>query len=87
MMRGPLIGRKDFQLPLDKENNLKEGSWKRTKGKRDILCFVEGKGGEGKYGKEINSYVGKGVVHEKKKYVQTRAWKEVVCSKYLKWSS
>jgi hypothetical protein len=48
---------------------------------------VEGKGREGKYGKEINFYVGKGVVHEKKKYVQTRAWKEVVCSKYLKWSS
>jgi hypothetical protein len=48
---------------------------------------VEVKGGEGKYGKEINFYVGKCVVHEKKKYVQTRAWKEVVCSKYLKWSS
>jgi uncharacterized low-complexity protein len=28
---------------------------------------VEGKGGEGKYGKDISSYVGKGVVHEKKK--------------------
>jgi hypothetical protein len=23
----------------------------------------------------------------KEKYVQIRAWKEVVCSKYLKWSS
>ncbi len=55
---------------------------------RGISCvFVEGKGGKGKYGKEINSYVGKDVIHEKKKYVQTRAWKEVVCSKYLKWSS
>jgi hypothetical protein len=86
-MRGPLIGRKDFQLQLDKENNLKEGSWRRTKGERDILCFVERKGGEGKYGKEISSYVGKGVVYEKKKYVKTRAWKEIVCSKYLKWSS
>jgi hypothetical protein len=48
---------------------------------------MEGKGGEGKYGKEISSYVGKGVVHEKKKYVQIKAWKEVVCNKYLKWSS
>jgi hypothetical protein len=86
-MRGPLIGRKDFQLPLDKENNLKEGSSRRTKGERGILCFVERKRGEGKYGKDIGSYVGKGVVHEKKKYVQTRAWKEVVSNKYLKWSS
>jgi hypothetical protein len=51
-MRGPLIGRKNFQLPLDKENNFKEGSWRRTKGERDILCFVEGNGGEGKYEKE-----------------------------------
>ncbi len=66
-MRGPLIGKKDFQLPLDKENNLKEGSWRCTKEKRDILCFVEGKGGEGKYGKEISSYVRKDVVREKKK--------------------
>jgi hypothetical protein len=48
---------------------------------------VEGKRGERKYGKDISSYVGKGVIHEKKKYVQTRAWKEVMCSKYLKWSS
>jgi hypothetical protein len=48
---------------------------------------MKGKGGEGKYGKEISSYVGKGVVHEKKKYVQTKAWKEVVCSKYFKCSS
>jgi hypothetical protein len=66
-MRGPLIGKKDFQLPLDKENNLKEGSWRRTKGEGDILCFVEGKKRERKYGKEISSYVGKGVIHEKKK--------------------
>ncbi len=39
-MSGPLIGRKDFQLPLDKENNLKEGSRRRTKGKRDISCVL-----------------------------------------------
>ncbi len=72
-----MIGKKDFQLPLDKENNLKEGFWRRTKGERDILCFVKGKRGEGKYGKDISSYVGKCVVHENKKYVQTRAWKEL----------
>jgi hypothetical protein len=30
------------------------------------LCFVERKGGEGKHGKGISSYVGKFVVHEKK---------------------
>ncbi len=46
-----MIERKDFQLPLDKENNLKEGSWRHTKGERDILCFVEGKGEKGKRGK------------------------------------
>jgi hypothetical protein len=58
-MRGPLIRTKDFRFPLDKENNLKEGSWKCTKGERDILCFVEGKGRKRKYGKEISFYVGK----------------------------
>jgi hypothetical protein len=40
---GPLIGGKDFQLPLDKVNNLKEGSWRRTEREKSILCFVEGK--------------------------------------------
>jgi hypothetical protein len=85
-MRGPLIGGKDFQLPLDKVNNLKEGSWRCTEEREEYLVFC-GRKGEGKYGKEISSYVGKVVVHEKEKYVQTRAWKEVVCSKYLKWSS
>jgi hypothetical protein len=29
--------------------------------------FCGRKRGEGKYGKEISSYVGKGVIHEKKK--------------------
>jgi hypothetical protein len=38
-MRGPLIGRKDFQLPLDKVNNFKEGSWKRTKERKEYLVF------------------------------------------------
>jgi hypothetical protein len=65
-MRGPLIGGKDFQLPLDKVNNLKEGSWRRTEEREEYLVFCERKGGKKKYGKEINSYVGKCVVHEKK---------------------
>jgi hypothetical protein len=42
-MRGPLIGRKDFQLPLDKVNNLKEGSWRRTEKREEYLVFCEGK--------------------------------------------
>jgi hypothetical protein len=68
-MRGPLIRGKDFPLPLDKVNNLKEGSWRRIEGREEYLVFCGKKGGEGKYGKEISSYVGKGVVHENKKYV------------------
>jgi hypothetical protein len=50
-MRGPLIGGKDFQLPLDKVNNLKEGFWRRTEEKEEYLVFCGKKGGEGKYGK------------------------------------
>jgi hypothetical protein len=65
-MRGPLIGGKYFQLPLNKVKNLKEGSWRRTKEREEYLVFCERKGGEGKYGKEISSYVGKVVVHEEK---------------------
>jgi hypothetical protein len=42
-MRGPLIGGKDFQLPLDKVNNLKEGSWRRIEDREEYLVFVEGK--------------------------------------------
>jgi hypothetical protein len=33
--------------------------------------FCGRKGGKGKYGKDISSYVGNVVIHEKKKYVQT----------------
>jgi hypothetical protein len=42
-MKGPLIGGKDFQLPLDKVNNLKKGSWGRTEEREEYLVFVEGK--------------------------------------------
>ncbi len=56
-----------FPTSIGQGRQSQGGSWRCTKGKKDILCFVEGKGGEGKYGKEINSYVGKCVVHEKKR--------------------
>jgi len=36
-MRGPLIRGKDFQLPLDKESKLKEGSW--YQGEEEDLVF------------------------------------------------
>jgi hypothetical protein len=34
------------KLPLDKEDKLKEGSWRLTKGRREYLAFWERKGGE-----------------------------------------
>jgi hypothetical protein len=43
-MRGPLIGGKDFQLPLDKEASSRKGFGRVQRGKRNILCF----GGKGK---------------------------------------
>ncbi len=55
-----------LKLPLDKENKLKEGSWKCTKEGEEYLVFWgKEKGGEWKCEKEISSYVWKGVVHEK----------------------
>jgi hypothetical protein len=45
------------KLSLDKENKLKEGSWRIAKGGRSILCFGEGKGGEGVCEKGISSCV------------------------------
>jgi hypothetical protein len=38
-MRGPLIRGKDFQLPLNKVNNLKEGSWRRMEKKKEYFVF------------------------------------------------
>jgi hypothetical protein len=38
-MRGPLIGGKDFQLPLDKEASSRRGSWRGTKGEEEYLVF------------------------------------------------
>jgi hypothetical protein len=39
-MRRPLIGRKDFKLPLDKENKFKEGSWEVYKKRSGTLCVL-----------------------------------------------
>jgi hypothetical protein len=36
---GPLIGGKDFQLPLDKEASSRRGLGGVPKEKRNILCF------------------------------------------------
>jgi hypothetical protein len=38
-MKGPLIGEKDFQLPLDKETSSRRGLGGVPRGKRSILCF------------------------------------------------
>jgi hypothetical protein len=38
-MRGPLIGGKDFQLPMDKEASSRRGLGGVPRGKRSILCF------------------------------------------------
>jgi hypothetical protein len=54
-----------LKLPLDKGNKLKERSWRLTKGEKSILCWGKGKGKEGMCEEKINSYVWKGVVHEK----------------------
>jgi hypothetical protein len=40
-MKGPLIGGKDFQLPLDKEASLRKGLRGVPREKRSILCFGE----------------------------------------------
>ncbi len=34
-----MIGREDFEVPLDKGNKLKKRSWRLTKGERSILCW------------------------------------------------
>jgi hypothetical protein len=38
-MRGPLIGEKDFQLPLDKKVSSRKGSWRGTKKEEEYLFF------------------------------------------------
>jgi hypothetical protein len=37
--KGPLIGGKDFELPLDKEASSRRGLGRVPRGKRNILCF------------------------------------------------
>jgi hypothetical protein len=64
-----------LKFPLDKGNKLKEMSWRFIKGERNILCWGKGKGRKRMCEEKINSYVWKGVVHEKcvcKKW----AWKD-----------
>jgi hypothetical protein len=42
-MRGPLIGGKDFQLPLDKEASSRRGLGGVPRENKNILCFGEKK--------------------------------------------
>jgi hypothetical protein len=84
---GAIDWREGFLTSIGQGEQSQGGVLEAYRGREGYLVFCGWKRGEGKYGKEISSYVRKGVVHEKKKYVQTKAWKEVVCHKYLKWSS
>jgi hypothetical protein len=55
-------------------------------GERGVFCFLEeGKGGEWNVRRRLVLMCRKVLFMER--CVQIRAWKEVVCSKYLKWSS
>ncbi len=76
-----------FPTSIGQGEQSQGGVLEAYQGREGYLVFCGRKRRERKYGKDISSYVRKCVVHEKKKYVQTRAWKEVVCNKYLKWSS
>jgi hypothetical protein len=77
-MRGPLIGGKNFQLPLDKEASSRRGLGGVPK-ERGVSCFFrESKGENGGVRKRLIFKYGKVLFMEKG--VQTRAWKEVVCS-------
>ncbi len=53
------------KLPLDKGNKFKERIWRLIKGEGSLLGWGKGKGREGMCEEKINSYVWKGVVHEK----------------------
>jgi hypothetical protein len=55
-----------LKLPLGKGKKFKERSWKLTKGEGNLLGWEKEKGRKGMCEKEkINSYVWKGVVHER----------------------
>jgi hypothetical protein len=43
-MKRPLIGKKDFQTSINKDNKFKEGSWEAYQ-KREwyLVCFFQGK--------------------------------------------
>ncbi len=86
-MRGPLIGGKDFKTSIGQGEQAQGRSKRCTKVREEYLVFWGKKKEENENVKRrLAFYVRKGVV-QKKRCVQTRAWKEVVCSKYLKWSS
>jgi len=61
------------KLPLDKENKLKEGSWRLAKGGRSILCL----------GKEKEECVRRGLVHMCEKCC---SWKRCVQTKNMEGS-
>ncbi len=53
------------KLPMDKENKFKERIWRFTKGEGGLLGWGKGKRRERMCEEKINSYVWKGVIHEK----------------------
>ncbi len=65
-MRRPLIGGEDFEASIGHEDKLKERSWRFTKGEGNLLGLGKGKRKKRNvWKKKINSYVWKGVVHER----------------------
>jgi hypothetical protein len=78
-MRGPLIGWKDFQLPLDKETSSRRGLGGVPRGEEEYLVFWEKT-------KEKNGNVRKilvfkyGKVLFMKKMCATKSMEGVVCS-------
>ncbi len=85
-MRGPLIGGKEFQTSIGQGEQAQGGSRKCTKEGEEYLVFCGKKKVENESVRKILVFLC-GNVLLKRKDVQTKAWKEVVCSKYLKWSS
>jgi hypothetical protein len=60
-MRGPLISRRNFQLPLDKEASSRRG----TKEERNVFFFGESKGENGGVRKRLVLKYGKVLFMEK----------------------
>jgi hypothetical protein len=64
---GAIDWREGFSTSIGQGEQSQGGVLEAYRKKRIISCVLWRKGKEGKYGKEISSYVGKNVVHEKKK--------------------